>query len=483
MFSLEDLQRLFGPAAVPAAAGQDDRAGPLNVQPGQPALQADQADAVQALPPARPTDGSVPQRAPFSGIPERPATAEPAKADGPGMLDRFAGNGGWDMLMGLGAGLAGGKGWGDGLSKGLDGASRAAALSATSGLAQQKFAIEKRKADQALAGQNLTLKWLTTKGVSEADATAALAAAQGGRPELLQSYLTDFGPSKAPEGFRKVEGGAFEPIPGGPADPNTKKATAQATAEGTTAGTPDTPQKMDVPQGDGTTRPTWVAPGQPNGMPIGAATPQAAVDQAKLAEERAKEQAKLEAGALKKGEVAQAMSPVLQRAHDAYEKLVKADAIGPTVGSAPMRQMQAFVHADSEKLRQEYETAAKDLELFQAQAKMKGQGAITESERRLLALTLPRLDGLDGQTGLTTLRAMRDTIGRDIGNAQGSPIASPAMAAGGAQPASGPASPAQRPAAVGAPAGAVDHLRQNPALRDAFDAKYGAGAAARVLGN
>jgi len=102
--------------------------------------------------------------------------------------------------------------------------------------------------------------------------------------------------------------------------------------------------------------------------------------------------------------------PILDRAEKAYQSLSKASAIGPTQATGIWRGAQGVVGAQSEITRQDFEAAAKELELLQAQIKMKGQGAITEGERRILQMTLPRLDAADPSTGLETLRMFRKQL-------------------------------------------------------------------------
>lgn len=99
--------------------------------------------------------------------------------------------------------------------------------------------------------------------------------------------------------------------------------------------------------------------------------------------------------------------PILDRAHRAYYNLAQNNAIGPLQATEAWRKTQGVFGAKNEALRQDFEQAAKELELLQAQIKMKGQGAITEGERRILQLTLPRLDAADAATGIETLRQLK----------------------------------------------------------------------------
>ena len=193
-------------------------------------------------------------------------------------------------------------------------------------------------------------------------------------------------------------------------------------------------QSIDLP--DGTKMPVIFKEGQAydiTGKPIDAAklTPQS-VDQ-KMLDVVPPEIQKLGPAAIKKwsesyatkagGEYSSAQSsadsikstlPILERAEDAYRQLGERNAIGPIQSTDAWRTAQGVAGAKSEILRQEFEAAAKELEIMQAQIKLKGQGAISDSERRILALTLPRLDAAAPETGLKTLKLFRQQLNAAI---------------------------------------------------------------------
>ena len=116
------------------------------------------------------------------------------------------------------------------------------------------------------------------------------------------------------------------------------------------------------------------------------------------------------AGAESAAEGIKSILPVLKRAEESYSALAKNKDIGPYLGSEFNRRIAAFANTDAEAQRQAYEPASKELELAKAQITMKGQGSITEGERKILQLTLPRLDASRGDTGMQTLKLIRQQM-------------------------------------------------------------------------
>ncbi len=180
-------------------------------------------------------------------------------------------------------------------------------------------------------------------------------------------------------------------------------------------------QKVDITKPDGTTQPAWVKRGENNVQYIGpeqqapAGAIPAGVDPAKYREEMAKKAATQEAAKVERTRAAETAMPHLDRATKAYETLANLEAIGPMSASGMSRLWGGMKGSKDEIARQDFEAAAKELELMKSQISMKGQGTITDGERKILALTLPRLDAADPKTGLETLRMMRDSFKKDFG--------------------------------------------------------------------
>jgi hypothetical protein len=464
------VQRMEQPMLPPTAGGNippvPQAAPPTQGGPVPPAMPQPSPGGAQPAPQAAPRMTPVNSFDPLTGQPTSgapkavtPTAAAQAsgQAGGGGMFDKFLTGiqnpQVSDLLLNLGIGLMSQRGLGQGLAAGLQGYQKASSGNLSQQLQQIKFMQEQQ-------AQAATKKYLAGKGLSP-DAVEAAA----GNPAILSALQTEMSqkpslqtiggkqywlkPGETP-GASNLAGEAGVPldqevakaraladvadehkedktvtpltdvnarsaagIPAGDNRPAWRDANGRVTFDNQNA-----PKIVPVRGPDGTTlqrvdpltntaTPVTGGPGPADNSDV-----PAGVDPQAYRRERAKLVAGEQKAATDRSMQAASAAPLLDRAEKAYRTLSEAGGIGPFQASSPNRMFEGARGHPNEVARQDYEASAKELELMKAQISMKGQGAITEGERKILGLTLPRLDAASPETGLTTIQGLRGQFSR-----------------------------------------------------------------------
>jgi hypothetical protein len=134
----------------------------------------------------------------------------------------------------------------------------------------------------------------------------------------------------------------------------------------------------------------------------------AGVDPKEYMKEKAKSSVKNEQATLDSQRSAKKVMPYIDDAIDAYQKLKNLGGLSPVQAWGPTRVIAGVLHSRDEAQRQNYERALNNINsmvnIF------KGQGAVSDFERRLMMQRFPGLDALEGQKGLDQLYRMKEEL-------------------------------------------------------------------------
>lgn len=164
--------------------------------------------------------------------------------------------------------------------------------------------------------------------------------------------------------------------------------------------------------------------GAASGAPGTAQSGQGPVEAKTMREARAKAVIANEEDAVKSARAAAEFKPALDEMTSAYEALVKSGGIGPIQGSEYGRKAQALtgIGTANESLRQRYDTAKAKVQAQITAAQNKGEGQVSNFERRMYAAQFPELSAIDPATQLPFLRQLQTTTNQTINIGRGTSL-------------------------------------------------------------
>jgi hypothetical protein len=134
----------------------------------------------------------------------------------------------------------------------------------------------------------------------------------------------------------------------------------------------------------------------------------AGVDEETYKKEKAKGAVKNEAATLASKRSAQEVMPYIDDAIDAYSKLVKGGGLGQVAAWGPNRVLESSLGTNMESERQRYERALNNINTMVNV--FKGQGAVSDFERKLMQARFPEMNVINGQAGLDELKRKKDAL-------------------------------------------------------------------------
>lgn len=122
-----------------------------------------------------------------------------------------------------------------------------------------------------------------------------------------------------------------------------------------------------------------------------------------------------EQAAVNSAKAAGDLKPLIDAAAVAYQRAIKAGAVGQTVGSPAVRAGAKYLWGgEAETARQDYDKAIAAVQARITAAQNKGQGAVSDYERKMYGMQFPDLQAADPKDQIKFLNQLQETTNQTI---------------------------------------------------------------------